>query len=257
MAGRTPAASPPTYYNEKENSQMENKMQIFTNSEFGSIRTVEINGEPWLVGKDVAEVLGYSNPRDALLNHVDNEDKAAVAIHDGRQNRNMTIINESGLYALVLSSKLPGAKKFRRWVTSEVLPSIRKHGEYINGQETMSDEELLARALLMAHSKIEEKDRQLEALKAQAELDAPKVAFANAVNDSKTDITVEKFAKIIFEKSGLRIGRNKLFSLLRTMGYLRENNLPYQKYMESEYFTTCEVIRNGKPYIVTLITGKG
>ena len=107
-----------------------NELQIFSNPEFGNVRVVEIDGEPWMVGKDVAEALGYSNPRDALATHVDEEDKATVAIHDGSQNRNMTAINESGLYSLVLSSKLPTAKQFKRWVTSEVLPSIRKTGAY-------------------------------------------------------------------------------------------------------------------------------
>lgn len=106
------------------------EMQIFENQEFGTVRTVELDGEPWLVGKDVAQALGYSNPRDALDRHVDDEDKATVGIHDGSQTRNMTIINESGLYSLVLSSKLPGAKKFRRWVTAEVLPAIRRTGGY-------------------------------------------------------------------------------------------------------------------------------
>ena len=108
-----------------------NEMKLFENPEFGAIRTVEVGGEPWLVGKDVAQALGYSNPRDALDRHVDDEDKAAVGIHDGSQSRNMTIINESGLYSLVLSSKLPTAKKFKRWVTSEVIPSVRKHGAYM------------------------------------------------------------------------------------------------------------------------------
>lgn len=106
------------------------EMQIFENQEFGTVRTVELDGEPWLVGKDVAQALGYSNPRDALDRHVDDEDKATVGIHDGSQTRNMTIINESGLYSLVLSSKLPGVKKFRRWVTAEVLPAIRRTGGY-------------------------------------------------------------------------------------------------------------------------------
>ena len=109
-----------------------NDIMIFNNPEFGQIRTVEVGGEPWLVGKDVAVALGYSNTRDALERHVDAEDKNTVVNPDGnRGNPNMTIINESGLYSLVLSSKLPGAKKFKRWVTSEVLPSIRKHGAYI------------------------------------------------------------------------------------------------------------------------------
>ena len=107
-----------------------NDIQIFENPEFGKVRTVEVNGEPWFVGKDVAEALGYSNSRDALLKHVDSEDKADVAICDGRQNRTMTIINESGLYSLIMSSKLPTAKKFKRWVTSEVLPTLRKTGHY-------------------------------------------------------------------------------------------------------------------------------
>ena len=101
------------------------ELQVFNNEEFGKVRVVEIDNEPWIIGKDVAEILGYKNTRDALKNHVDEEDKAGVAIHDGRQNREMTAINESGFYSLVLGSKLPGAKKFKRWVTSEVLPTIK------------------------------------------------------------------------------------------------------------------------------------
>lgn len=111
-----------------------NDLQIFNNPEFGEVRVVEIDGEPWFVGKDMATALGFRNPRDALANHVDEEDRADVAIHDGSQNRNMTIINESGVYSLIFSSKLEGAKKFKRWVTAEVLPSIRKHGAYIAPQ---------------------------------------------------------------------------------------------------------------------------
>lgn len=108
-----------------------NDLQVFNNPEFGEMRVMEIDGEPWFVGKDVAETLGYSNPRDALANHVDEEDKAAVAIHDGSQNRTMTIINESGVYSLIFSSKLESAKKFKRWVTAEVLPAIRRQRAYI------------------------------------------------------------------------------------------------------------------------------
>ena len=109
---------------------MKNELMIFNNPEFGQVRTIEIDNEPWFVGKDVAEALGYSNTRDALDRHVDSEDKATVAIHDGSQNRNVTVINESGLYSLILSSKLPTAKAFKHWVTSEVIPSIRKTGSY-------------------------------------------------------------------------------------------------------------------------------
>ena len=107
-----------------------NNLQIFNNSAFGQVRTIVKNNEVWFVGKDVASALGYSNTRDALNKHTDNEDRADVAIHDGRQNRSMTVINESGLYSLALSSKLPTAKQFKRWVTSEVLPLIRKTGSY-------------------------------------------------------------------------------------------------------------------------------
>lgn len=109
---------------------MKNEIQIFKNDEFGQVRTTTINGEPWFVGKDVADILGYSNPRDALAKHVDDDDRNTVAIRDGKGNPNQTIINESGLYALIIGSKLPAAKKFKRWVTSEVLPSIRKTGSY-------------------------------------------------------------------------------------------------------------------------------
>lgn len=114
---------------------MENNLQVFNNMEFGDLRIITKNDEYWFVGKDVAEILGYSNTRDALAKHVDNEDKADVAIHDGRQNRSMVVINESGLYSLILSSKLPKAKEFKRWVTSEILPSIRKTGSYSVKQE--------------------------------------------------------------------------------------------------------------------------
>ena len=107
-----------------------NNLTVFENPEFGAIRTVELDGEPWLVGKDVAEALGYTNPRKALIDHVDDEDKGVTKCYTPGGDQDMTIINESGLYSLVLSSKLPTARKFRRWVTSEVLPSIRRTGGY-------------------------------------------------------------------------------------------------------------------------------
>ena len=109
---------------------MENNLEIFTNPEFGNIRIIEKNGEPWFIGKDVAEALGYEASRNAITKHVDDEDKLTHQLSASGQNRNMTVINESGLYSLILSSKLPTAKKFKRWVTSEVLPAIRKHGNY-------------------------------------------------------------------------------------------------------------------------------
>lgn len=124
-----------------------NELQIFNSPEFGDIRGMELGGEPWFVGKDMAAALGYSNPRDALARHVDDEDKATVAIHDGSQNRDMTIINESGVYSLIFSSRLEKAREFKRWVTSVVLPSIRKHGAYIAPQAQPQGLETFAAAL--------------------------------------------------------------------------------------------------------------
>mgnify|MGYP002773375939 FL=1 len=113
---------------------MSKEIQIFANDQFGEVRTLTKDGEPWFVGKDVAEILGYGNTKDALLNHVDEEDRAILQKSENATfeipNRGMTIINESGLYSLILSSKLSTARAFKRWVTSEVLPAIRKHGEY-------------------------------------------------------------------------------------------------------------------------------
>lgn len=123
------------------------EMQVFTNSELGSVRTVAINDAPWFIGKDVAEVLGYKNSRDALAKHVDEEDKNTVAIHDGIQgNPNQVVVNESGVYSLIFSSKLPAAKKFKRWVTSEVLPAIRKYGVYAS-TDLLRDQLALKQAL--------------------------------------------------------------------------------------------------------------
>ena len=144
-----------------------NELQIFKNEEFGEIRTVEISGEPWFVGKDVAEVLGYSNPRDALSKHVDSEDKGVAKCDTLGGNQELAIINESGLYSLILSSKLPNAKAFKKWVTSEVLPSIRKHGGYISGQAEMSPEELMARALQVAQKTLEEREARISLLTAE------------------------------------------------------------------------------------------
>lgn len=143
------------------------KLEIFSNDDFGEIRVVEIQGEPWFVGKDVTEVLGYSNPRDALSKHVDSEDKGVAKCDTLGGSQDLTVINESGLYSLILSSKLPTAKAFKKWVTSEVLPSIRKNGGYINGQSEMSPEELMARALQVAQKTLEEREARINALAAQ------------------------------------------------------------------------------------------
>jgi len=140
----------------------------FENMEFGKLTVMEKDGEFFFIGKEVAEKLGYSNTRDALVRHVDIDDKADVVFHDGRQRRSMVSINESGLYSLILSSKLPQAKEFKKWITTEVLPSIRKNGGYLKNQENMSNEEILANAVLLANHLIAEKEKIIEDLEPKA-----------------------------------------------------------------------------------------
>lgn len=255
-----------------------NNLQIFRNTEFGEVRVVDKDGEPWFVGKDVAKSLGYSNTKDAIINHVDETDRGilkrsevtTIENHipkdafpanfvDGNiPNRGVTIINESGLYSLILSSKLPTAKKFKHWVTQEVLPSIRKHGGYINGQEQMTDEELLSRALLMAQSKIEEKNKQIQRMK-------PKELFADAVSASKSSILVGDLAKLL-KQNGYDIGQRRLFEWLRQNGYLiktgSSRNLPTQKSMELSLFEIKETTVTHADGHITVnktpkVTGKG
>ena len=138
-----------------------NDPMIFKNPQFGEIRAVDIDGEPWFVGKDIAQVLGYGDTDQALRRHVDDEDKLTRQINGSGQSRAMTFINESGLYSLILSSKLPTAKVFKRWVTSQVLPSIRKHGGYITGQQVLPPDQLMAKALLVAQKTMDEQSAKL------------------------------------------------------------------------------------------------
>lgn len=146
-----------------------NDIQIFKSEEFGQIRTVDVNGEIYFVGKDVAAALGYLAERNAIAAHVDNDDKMTHRISASGQNRDMTIINESGLYSLVLSSGLPNAKKFKRWITTEVIPSIRKNGGYLANQENMSPAEIVANALIVANNIIADKDKQIEEMQPKAD----------------------------------------------------------------------------------------
>lgn len=237
-----------------------NNIQIFKNKQFGEVRVIEQNGEPWFVGKDVAEILGYSDTNKAVAMHVDNEDKKLndkSSLSFGQ--RGAHLINESGLYSLILSSKLPQAKQFKRWVTSEVLPSIRKHGGYINGQESMTDEELLSKALIMAQSKIEEKTRQIERMK-------PKEIFADAVTASHNSILVGELAKVL-RQNGIEIGQNRLFEWLRGNGYLIKRkgldwNMPTQMAMELGLFEIKETVithADGHTSVnkTVKVTGKG
>lgn len=158
---------------------MTSELKVFENPTFGQVRTVEIDGEPWFVGKDVAEALGYSNTRKALADHVDGEDKTdGVTIRDsiGREQKPV-IINESGLYSLILSSKLPGAKEFKRWVTSDVIPSIRKTGGYIKGQETMTPDELMAKALMVAQQTLADREARISQLTVDKAIMQPKADY--------------------------------------------------------------------------------
>lgn len=241
-----------------------NNIQVFENSEFGSIRTVEINKEPFLVGKDVAEILGYSNPQKAIRDHVDEEDKTLN--ESFTVNGTMAVlINESGLYSLVLSSKLPTAKRFKRWVTSEVLPAIRKTGGYIGGAENMSEAEIMARAVLIGQRTIEEQKRKIDNLQSEIDVNRPKVLFADAVSASHTSILVGELAKIL-RGNGCNIGQNRLFERLRNDGYLMKcgtsKNIPTQRAMEMGLFEIKEgsyINGNGVNVITktTKVTGKG
>lgn len=142
-----------------------NELQIFNNEDFGEIRTITKDGEPWFVGKDITEKLGYQNGSRDIARHVDEDDQIVIPIPGDTQNRNMLVINESGLYSLVISSKLPNAKKFKKWVTSEVLPSIRKTGSYAVQMTTGEQIQLLAQGnveLNQRVDKVEDKVRSLE-----------------------------------------------------------------------------------------------
>lgn len=243
-----------------------NDLQIFKSEQFGAIRTMEIDGEPWFVGKDVATALGYSNPQQAVRIHVDEEDKGVNEFSTPGGKQTIPVINESGLYSLVLGSKLPSAKQFKRWVTSEVIPSIRKHGGYLAGQETMTDAELMAKALLVANRQIEERQKRIDALEEKAKLDAPKILFASAVETAKTSILVGDLAKIL-KQNGVDIGQNRLFQWLRDNGWLIKDrrsdyNSPTQKGMNQGLFEVKEgtvINPDGSVRVTktTKVTGKG
>ena len=184
-----------------------NELKLFNNPDFGEIRALELDGQPWFIGSDVATALGYSNPRKALADHIDEADKNTVTIRDGIQgNPNKTVINESGLYSLVLSSKLPGAKQFKRWVTSEVLPGIRKSGGYINGQETMSPEELMAKALMVAEKTLAEREKRISALTVENQIMQPKADYFDQLVDRNLLTSLRDTAKELGIKEKKFIG---------------------------------------------------
>lgn len=229
------------------------------------VRTLTIDNEPWFVGKDVADILGYSNSKDTLNKHVDLDDKqiiqrSQIATLD-IPNRGLTIINESGLYSLILSSKLPQAKDFKRWVTSEVLPTIRKNGMYATDE--LLDNPDFAIATLQ---KLKEEREAKKLLEATIEEQRPKVIFANAVSASHTSILVGDFAKLM-RQNGLNFGQNRMFAWLRENGYLISRkgnswNMPTQKAMDLGLFEIKETTINHSDGHISInktpkITGKG
>lgn len=261
-----------------------NEIKIFENSTFGKLRTVELHGEPYFVGKDVAVALGYSNTKDAILTHVDEDDKrilqrsefATLENHIPKSvfpvnfvsadipNRGLTIINESGVYALVFGSKLPKAKEFKRWVTSEILPSIRRHGAYMTDDilaKTIENPDFLIN--LLTEMK-EEKQRRIAA-EEKIKADRSKVLFAESVEVSKGSILVGDLAKLI-KQNGYEIGQKRLFEWLRANGYLMKSgnsyNMPTQYAMELGLFEVKEHVISNPDGSVRVtrtpkVTGKG
>ena len=174
---------------------MSNELKVFENEEFGKVRTVEIDGDLWFSGKDVAESLGYINPRKAISDHVDEEDKGVTKCDTLGGKQDMTIINESGLYSLVISSKLPSAKRFKHWVTSEVIPSIRKNGGYIANQENLTPEQIVANALIVANKIIAERDKQIIEMNEKISELQPKATYYDEILSSKDTVLTTNIAK--------------------------------------------------------------
>lgn len=238
-----------------------NEVKIFENPDFGQVRTVLIEDAPYFVGKDVANILGYSNTADAIGRHVYEEDKTTIEISDGGSNykTRAVIINESGIYALVFGSKLPTARKFKHWVTSEVLPSIRKTGGYsLNVPKNLPEALRAYAAEIEAHEKTK---TALAKKEKKIALDAPKVDFYDSVANSESLLTFEKVAKLIAKKG---LGRNKLIGWLRDLKLLRKTdsgNVPYQQYVNKGYFKLVESTRviNGyeRVFTTTYVTQKG
>lgn len=235
-----------------------NNIQLFNSPEFGQIRTITENDGIYFVGKDVAQALGYSNQRDALARHVDDEDKGVVKRDTPGGVQDLTTINESGLYSLVLSSKLPSAKRFKRWVTSEVLPALRRQGGYMLANANETPEQIMARALKIADEALKRKDAIIEEMK-------PKALFADAVGASDNTCLVGELAKML-RQNGVDIGANRLFKRLRNEGFLGKYgsnyNVPTQRSMELGLFRIKETTIQHSDGHVTLqrtpkCTGKG
>ncbi len=256
-------------------SSLYQSFKTFRSNEFGEIRTLEINNEPWFVGKDVAEVLGYANQNRDILRHIDEEDRIMV---DGTQYQNGIefdykqigqrggwLINESGLYSLIIGSKLPSAKKFKRWVTSEVLPQIRRTGGYIPISQEDDEKTIMAKALMISQRTIEEKDALLAQKEKQVQYLSYEVEskdrYLNQIAQSKNTILVRELAKVI-SKENFIIGERRLWDKLRAWGLiLKGKTEPSQRAVERGLFEVSESISRGSRGIfthrTTRVTGKG
>lgn len=248
------------------------ELKIFENEEFGKVRTVVVNDEPWFVGKDVADILEYTNTAKAIRDHVDEEDKLTERIVLSGQNREVIFINESGLYSLVLSSKMPNAKRFKHWVTSEVLPAIRKHGAYMT-EHTIEKALTSPDFLIQLATKLKEEQERNKKLAEEAaakeeriQAMKPKEIFADAVATSHTSILIGDLAKIL-RQNGIETGQKRLFAWLRENGYLikrngTDYNMPTQRAMENGLFEVKESTVNNPDGSIrvnrtTKVTGKG
>lgn len=226
-----------------------NDLQIFKNEEFGEIRTLEIDNEVWFVGKDVAESLGYAASRNAIAAHVDEDDKVTHRIDASGQSRDMTIINESGLYSLILSSGLPNAKKFKKWITGEVIPSIRKNGGYLANQENLTPEQIVANALVVAQNIIANKDKQIEEMQ-------PKADYFDALVDRNLLTSFRDTAK------ELNIGEKNFIAFLIDRKYIYRDQKKTLKPFADKNKGLFEVKEYTSRYsdhagLQTLITPKG
>lgn len=239
-----------------------NELQIFNSEEFGEIRTVSINDEPWFVASDICKALELSNAT-VSVQRLDEDEKSKFNL--GLSGGDTNCVNEYGLYSLVLASRKPEAKKFKRWITHEVIPSIRKHGGYIAGQENMTDDELLEKAILVAQRKIAERDRIIAQKQERIEQMRPKEVFADAVSASKHSILVGDLTKLICQ-NGYLIGQKRLFQWMRENGYLMTQgssyNRPKQRYVEQGLFEIKESTINNPDGSVRItitpkVTGKG
>lgn len=214
-----------------------NELKLFSNPEFGTIRTTEIGGVAYFVGKDVAEILGYSNTRKALADHVDEEDKGVTKCDTLGGKQELTVINESGLCSLILSSKLPSAKKFKHWVTSEVLPSIRKNGAYLTDKKALdivTNPQNLIGLLEQAAEQLRKKDIRIEEMR-------PKEIFADAVSASGTSILIRDLAKIL-KQNGVQTGEKRLYKWMREHGFIIQNSTrPTQRQWKWVYLRLSRV----------------